>query len=92
VRAELHVVASLGQHLGDRRGVERARVGETGAAVADDADADAFALRADEVLDLALVHANVGLAVARDERLDLLARRGLGDDAVGDLLQLAGAG
>ena len=64
-RAELDVVAGLGEHLGDCAVVERAGVGEAGATVADDPDADALALRADEVLDLALVDPDVGLAVAR---------------------------
>ncbi len=88
-RAELHVVAGLGQHLGDRRLVERAGVGESGAAVADDADADAFGLGADEVLDLAFVDADVGLGVARHEGLDLLARLGHRHHPIGDRLQLA---
>ena len=41
-RAERDVVAGLGQHLGDAVVVERAGVGEPGAAVADDPDADAL--------------------------------------------------
>ncbi len=59
--------------------------------VADDADADAFRLGADEVLDLALVHADLGVAATRHERLDLLARLGLGDHPVDDRQQV-GAG
>ena len=58
------VVARLGEHLVDGRSVERAGVGEAGAAVADDADADALALGRHEVLDLALVDADLGLAAA----------------------------
>ena len=45
-----------------RRRVERAGVGEAGAAVADDPHADALALRRHEVLDLAAVDADLGLA------------------------------
>ena len=63
-RAELDVVAGVGQHLGDGSGVERARIREPGAAIADDTNADALALRADEVLDRPLVDTDVGLAVA----------------------------
>ena len=44
-RAERDVVARLGEHLVDGAGVERAGVGEPGAAVADHADADALVLR-----------------------------------------------
>ncbi len=55
----------------------------------DHPDADAFALRGDEVLDLALVDADLGLAAAGDERLDLLAGSRLRDDPVGDGEQLA---
>ncbi len=86
--AELDVVTGLGEHVGDRVGVERARVGEPGATTDDHADADALALRRHEVLDVALVHADLGLATAGDERLDLLAGARLLDDPVGDHLQL----
>ena len=71
--AERDVVAGLGEHLVDRPRVERAGVGEAGAAVADDAHADALALGRHEVLDLAVVDAHLGLAAARDVGLDLLA-------------------
>ena len=87
-RAEGDVVAGLGEHLVDGGGVERAGVGEAGAPVTDDAHADALALRRDEVLDLALVHAHLGLAAAGDVGLDLLPRLRLGDDLVGERLQL----
>ena len=40
--AELHVVARLGEHVGDRVGIERAGVGEAGASTDDHADADAL--------------------------------------------------
>ena len=88
--AERDVVAGLGEHLVDGARVERAGVGEPGAAVADDPHADALALGRHEVLDLALVDADLGLAAARDVGLDLLAGLGLGDDLVGERLQLVG--
>ena len=62
--AELEVVTCLREHFTDGGIVECARIGESGTAVADDTDADAFALGADEVLDVALVHADVGLVVS----------------------------
>src|SRR4029078_8621496 len=86
--AELHVVARLGEYVGDRVGIERAGIGEAGASTDDHADADALTLRGHEVLDIALVDADLALAAARDERFDLLAGRGLIDDPVGDRLQL----
>ena len=85
--AERDVVARLGEHLVDRARVERAGVGEPGAAVADDAHADALVLRRHEVLDVAAVHADLGLAAARDVGLDLLAGVRLGDDLVGERLR-----
>ena len=87
--AEGDVVARLGEDLVDGARIERAGVGEAGAAVADDAHADALALGRHEVLDLAVVDAHLGLAAAGDVRLDLLAGLGLGDDLVGERLQLA---
>ncbi len=88
-RAELHVVPGLGEHLGDGIVVERPGVREPGPAVVDDPDADAFALRGDEVLDIALVDPDLGFPAVRHEGLDLLAGSRLGDDPVGDGEQLA---
>ncbi len=84
-RAELDVVTGLGQHLGDADSLQRAGVREPGTAVADHPDTDALGLGRDEVLDLTLVHTDLGLTAAGRERLDLLAGLGLGDDAVDDL-------
>ena len=86
-RAEGHVVARIGQHLGDRLGAERAGIGKAGSPVANDADAHALALGRHEVFDLALIHANGGLAAATDIGLDLFARFGLGHNRVGKRLQ-----
>jgi hypothetical protein len=87
--AELHVVPGLCQHLCDGVVVERPGVRETGPAVTDHPDADAFALRGDEVLDIALVDPDLGFPAARHEGLDLLTGPRLGDDPVGDGEQLA---
>ena len=87
--AELHVVASLGQHVANGVLVERARVGETGTAVADHPDPHALALRRHEVFDVALVDPYLGLAASGDEGFDLFAGLGLLDHPVGDHLQLA---
>ncbi len=86
--SELDVVARLGDDIVDRRGFERAGVGEPGAAVADDAHADALALGADELLDAPLVHPDRRLATPRDERLELLARLRPLDDPCAQPLQL----
>ena len=85
--SERDVVACLGQHRRNGVVVESAGVGETGATITDDTDADALALGTDEVLDLALVDTHVGLAATGDVRLDLLAGRRPGNDAVSDGLQ-----
>ena len=86
---EVDVVAGLGDDLVERRLVERAGVGEAGAAVADHPDADAGAVGGDVLLDAALVDAHLRLAATRDVGLDLLAGMGPVDDPGGDRLQIA---
>ncbi len=87
--AELHVVAGVGEHLTDRIVVEGAGVREAGAALADHPDPDAFTLRRDEVLDVAVVDPDLGLPAAGDERFDLLARSCLLDHPIRNRLEFA---
>ena len=86
--AELHVVARVGEHLRDRRFVERAGVCHAGSTVFDHTNADACTLCRDEMFELAFVDAHGGFSPAPDVGLNLLSGLGLGDDAIGDRLQV----
>ena len=87
--AKRGVVARLVDHLGDDVLVEAAGVGEALPVADDDPHADALRLGRRQRLDLALVGPHLGVARPADDRLDLLAVVGPGDDAVGDVEQVA---
>ena len=89
--AERRVVARLGDALLDRRLVaERADPGDAGAAVADDAHAQAGGVGLHEVLDLAVRRPDLGVVAPGDDGLELLARLRPTDDGVRDRQQLLG--